>query len=53
MIRDDIGNVLRARAAATPDRVCCAMDKHVDTSPRWTTGPTCSRPAWRARRRNR
>jgi crotonobetaine/carnitine-CoA ligase len=26
MTRDTIGNVLRTRAAATPDRVCCAMD---------------------------
>jgi crotonobetaine/carnitine-CoA ligase len=27
--RDAIGNVLRARAARTPDRVCCAMDEDV------------------------
>lgn len=26
MIRDAIGNVLRARAAEHPDRVCCALD---------------------------
>ena len=31
MTRDAIGNVLRARAAATPDRVCCAMDDDVVT----------------------
>src|SRR5262249_41265426 len=31
MTRDSIGNVLRARAAATPDRVCCAMDGDVFT----------------------
>lgn len=31
MIRDAIGNILRARAAATPDRVCCAMDEDVFT----------------------
>jgi carnitine-CoA ligase len=26
MVRDAIGNILRARASSTPDRVCCAMD---------------------------
>jgi crotonobetaine/carnitine-CoA ligase len=31
MVRDAIGNVLRERAAATPDRVCCAMDDAVFT----------------------
>ena len=31
MVRDAIGNILRARAANTPDRVCCAMDKNVYT----------------------
>jgi carnitine-CoA ligase len=31
MIRDAIGNILRERAATTPDRVCCAMDEHVYT----------------------
>ena len=31
MVRDAIGNVLRARAARTPDRVCCAMDENVFT----------------------
>jgi carnitine-CoA ligase len=31
MVRDAIGNILRARAARTPDRVCCAMDENVFT----------------------
>src|ERR1700752_1037631 len=31
MTRDAIGNLQRARAAATPDRVCCAMDDDVFT----------------------
>src|ERR1700758_1477478 len=31
MTRDAIGNILRARADATPDRVCCAMDNDVFT----------------------
>jgi len=31
MTRDAIGNILRARADATPDRVCCAMDDDVFT----------------------
>jgi len=31
MSRVAIGNLLRARAAATPDRVCCAMDDDVFT----------------------
>ena len=31
MIRDTIGNVLRARAATKPDRVCCTMDDDVFT----------------------
>jgi carnitine-CoA ligase len=26
MVRDAIGNILRARASSMPDRVCCAMD---------------------------
>jgi crotonobetaine/carnitine-CoA ligase len=31
MVRDAIGNILRARAARMPDRVCCAMDENVYT----------------------
>ena len=31
MIRDAIGNILRARASATPDRICAAMDSEVFT----------------------
>jgi len=31
MVRDAIGNILRARAAGTPDQVCCAMDSDVFT----------------------
>jgi carnitine-CoA ligase len=31
MTRDAIGNVLHARAAETPDRICCAMDDDVFT----------------------
>jgi len=31
MVRDAIGDVLRARALSTPDRVCCAMDENVYT----------------------
>src|SRR5581483_11494887 len=31
MVRDAIGNVLRARAADTPERICCAMDDDVFT----------------------
>src|ERR1700722_15921020 len=31
MVRDAIGNVLRSRAEAHPDRVCCAMDDHIFT----------------------
>jgi len=31
MTRDAIGNVLRARAAETPERICCAMDEDVFT----------------------
>jgi crotonobetaine/carnitine-CoA ligase len=31
MTRVDIGTLLRTRAAATPDRICCAMDEDVFT----------------------
>ena len=31
MSRHVIGNLLRARVAATPDHVCCAMDDEVFT----------------------
>jgi carnitine-CoA ligase len=31
MVRDAIGNILRARAVRMPDRVCCAMDENVYT----------------------
>src|ERR1700722_3409505 len=31
MVRDAIGNILRARASGTPDHVCCAMDDVVYT----------------------
>jgi crotonobetaine/carnitine-CoA ligase len=31
MVRDAVGNILRARAESTPDRVCCAMDEQVFT----------------------
>ena len=31
MVRDAIGNILRARAGRMPDRVCCAMDENVYT----------------------
>lgn len=31
MIRDAIGNILRARASSAPDAVCCAMDDTVYT----------------------
>jgi carnitine-CoA ligase len=31
MVRDAIGNILRARSSSTPDRVCCAMDENVFT----------------------
>ena len=54
MTRDAIGNILRARTEATPDRVCCAMDNDVFTFAetdqrsdalaaglaRWGAGPT-------------
>jgi carnitine-CoA ligase len=31
MVRDAIGNILRARAVHMPDRVCCAMDENAFT----------------------
>src|ERR1700753_968323 len=31
MVRDAIGNILRARAHSAPDAVCCAMDENVFT----------------------
>ncbi len=31
MVRDAIGNILRARASSAPDHVCCAMDENVFT----------------------